>query len=213
MPAALQLLLRERDGLASHRSSFRSHVPFVGSRCIDSLPEKPGRQWQPAPMMPAVRARIGPWAGWWLAFFGLWLLLVTLSPAEFVAGLGAAAVAATGAEVVRIQGLVRFDPDLRWLLRIWKIPCSVVRDCWTLTVVLARCVRGKPISSGFRAIPFRSGGDDARSSARRALVIPAISVSPNTYVIGIDEDADLMLVHQLVPASKETAEREIYADL
>jgi hypothetical protein len=72
---------------------------------------------------------------------------------------------------------------------------------------------GHPVRSGFRAIPFRSGGDDARASARRALIVPAISVSPNTYVIGIDEGGDLMLVHQLIPSPKADAQREIYADL
>jgi multisubunit Na+/H+ antiporter MnhE subunit len=161
----------------------------------------------------AVRARIGWWMAWWLALLGLWLLLVSVNTAEFVAGLGAAAAAATAAEVVRTQGLVRFDPDPRWVLRIWRVPRSILRDCWVLTRALAQHLRGKPVNSGFRAIPFRSGGDDARASARRALVVPAISVSPNTYVIGIDEEADLMLVHQLVAAPKNTAEREIYADL
>jgi hypothetical protein len=32
-------------------------------------------------------------------------------------------------------------------------------------------------------------------------------------VIGIDEQADLMLVHQLVPSPKEEAAREVFADL
>ncbi|MEA2506278.1 MAG: Na+/H+ ion antiporter subunit [Actinomycetota bacterium] len=161
----------------------------------------------------AVRARIGWWAVWWVALLCLWLLLVTVSVAELIAGVVAAAIAATAAEVVRAQGLVRFDPDPRWLLRVWKIPRSVVRDCWLLTVVLVRYLRGRPVPSGFRAIPFDSGGDDARASARRALVVLAISVSPNTYVVGIDEDADLMLVHRFMPPPKEAAEREILADL
>jgi multisubunit Na+/H+ antiporter MnhE subunit len=143
----------------------------------------------------------------------LWLLLVTVSVAEVVMGALAAAIAATAAEVVRAQELVRFDPDLRWLLRVRKLPRSILRDCWLLTVALVRHLAGHPVNSGFRAIPFRSGGDDARAATRRALVVPAISVSPNTYVVGIDEDHDLMLVHQLIPASKETAEREVHTDL
>jgi hypothetical protein len=44
-------------------------------------------------------------------------------------------------------------------------------------------------------------------------MVPAISVSPNTYVIGIDETGDLMLVHQLISSPKADAEREIYADV
>lgn len=161
----------------------------------------------------AVRARIAWWVGWWLALLGLWLLLVTVSVAEVVAGMVAAALAATAAEVVRVQGLVRFDPDPRWFLRAWKLPRSVVRDCWILGVALVHHLGGHPVNGAFRALPFRSGGDDDRAAARRALIVPALSVSPNTYVIGIDEQADLMLVHQLVPSPKEDAAGEVFADL
>ncbi|HEX3325975.1 MAG TPA: Na+/H+ antiporter subunit E [Actinomycetota bacterium] len=161
----------------------------------------------------AVRARIVWWVGWWLALLGLWLLLVTVSVAELVAGMIAATIAATAAEVVRVQGLVRFDPDPRWFLRVWRLPLSVVRDCWILGIALVRHLGGHPVNSGFRALPFRSGGDGDRASARRALIVPALSVSPNTYVVGIDEEADLMLVHQLVPSPKEDAAREVFADL
>jgi multisubunit Na+/H+ antiporter MnhE subunit len=164
-------------------------------------------------MMPAVRARIGWWAVWWLALLGLWLLLVTVSVQELAAGMIAAALGAAGAEIVHAQGLVRFDPDPRWFLRIWKLPRSVVRDCWLVSAALWRHLRGHSINSGFRAIPFDRGGDDARASARRALTVLAISVSPNSIVVGIDEEADLMLVHQLIPAPKERAEEEVYADL
>jgi multisubunit Na+/H+ antiporter MnhE subunit len=160
-----------------------------------------------------VRARIGWWLVWWVVLLGLWLLLVTVSIAELIAGMVAAAIGATAAEVVQAQGLVRFDPDPRWFLRVWKLPRSIVRDCWIVTAALWRHLRGDEVNGGFRALPFHRGGDDARASARRALVVLAISVSPNSIVVGIDEDADLMLVHQLVPSPKDRAEREVYADL
>ena len=54
-----------------------------------------------------------------LVLLGFWLLLVTVSVAELVAGMVAAAIAATAAEVVQAQGLVRFDPDPRWF-REWE---------------------------------------------------------------------------------------------
>jgi multisubunit Na+/H+ antiporter MnhE subunit len=149
----------------------------------------------------------------WIVLLALWLLLVTVSVSELLAGVVAAAIAATAVEVVHAQGLVRFDPDPRWLLRIWKLPRGIVRDCWLLSVALVRHLTGRSVNSGFRAIPFHSGGDDARSSARRALVVPALSVSPNTYVIGIDEESDLMLVHQLIPSPREETEEKVLGDL
>ena len=50
-----------------------------------------------------------------------------------------------------------------------------------------------------RAVPFRHGrADDPRARARRALAIAGISVPPNSFALGIDEDRDELLVHQLV---------------
>ena len=49
-----------------------------------------------------------------------------------------------------------------------------------------------------RAIPFRHGSEqNARDAARRALAESLGSLAPNTIVIGIDPERDLILAHQL----------------
>jgi hypothetical protein len=130
----------------------------------------------------------------------LWLAFVdTLAWEEVAAGLVAAAVAATAAELVRSQDLVRFHLDPRWLRALPQLPWQVLRDTWLLAAALWRHVTGRPVHGRFRVVPFPSEADDARSAARRALVTAICSVAPNTVVVGIEGAEGEMLVHQLVP--------------
>jgi hypothetical protein len=50
----------------------------------------------------------------------------------------------------------------------------------------------------FRAIPFK-GGDGEYDRGRFALTDILGSLAPNTIVIGVDPDEELLLVHQLRP--------------
>jgi multisubunit Na+/H+ antiporter MnhE subunit len=147
----------------------------------------------------------GAWVAWWAAFFVLWLLLVTISWQEVGVGLVAAAIAATGAEAVRANDRLRFKPDPRWFARAIVLPPQILQDTWLLARVLARRIfRGEGPDSAFRAVPFEAGGDDARSSARRALVKAGLSAAPNTVVIGVDRQENIMLVHELVPDAQRS---------
>ena len=146
----------------------------------------------------ARRARF--WIAWYVPMVVLWLAFVdTLAWQEMAAGLVAAAVAATAAELVRSQDLVRFHLDPRWLRGLAPLPWQVVRDTWLLTVALWRHATGRPVHGEFRVVPFPSEADDARSAARRALVTVVGSVAPNTVVVGIEGGEGELLVHQLVP--------------
>jgi hypothetical protein len=62
--------------------------------------------------------------------------------------------------------------------------------------VLAQLTARKPARGEFRAVPFRGGDADA-DRGRRALAEALGSVAPNTIVIGVDLDRDLLLVHEL----------------
>ena len=144
--------------------------------------------------------RVGFWIAWYVPLVILWLAFVdTLDPAEVALGLVAAAVAATAAELVRSQDLVRFRLDPRWLRDVHRLPWQVLRDCWLLAVGLWRHCTGRPLRGAFRVVPFPSEADDARSAARRAVVTALVSVAPNTVVVGIEGGGGEMLVHQLVP--------------
>jgi len=139
------------------------------------------------------------WLSWYIPLFGLWLLFVdSFAVEELVLGAIAAALAATAADAVRAQDLVRFRMRLRWLAGVGAVPKLVVTDSWLLAAALWRqLVRPGSVRGLFRVLPFpASGDDDATSAARRALVTGVASLAPNTYVVGIESGA--VLVHQLV---------------
>lgn len=149
---------------------------------------------------------VGPWLGWWALAMLLWLALTsTVNASEAIGGVGASCVAATFAEVTRRKASIGFWPRRRWLLRAWRIPVQVLTD----TVLVYRALflhltRRRRVRGTLRAVPLPHGApDDARRSARGALVTVGVSMTPNTFVIGIDPEKDEMLVHQLVarPAS------------
>jgi multisubunit Na+/H+ antiporter MnhE subunit len=144
--------------------------------------------------------RAGFWVAWYVAMVVLWLAFAdTLAWEEVTAGLVAAAIAATAAELVRSQELVRFHLDPRWLRSLPQLPWQVVRDTWLLTAALWRHGTGRPVQGRFRVVPFPSEADDASSAGRRALVTALVSVAPNTVVVGVEGSEGEMLVHQLVP--------------
>lgn len=151
------------------------------------------------------------WFAWWGASMVGWIALTTtFDPAELVAGAVAAAVAATAAELVRGAGMIGFRPRLRWFLRAPRVARRTLIDTGVVLEALWMHVTGRRRMSGaFRVIDFDPGGDDPTSAARRALMTAAISATPNTYVVGIDRDRHVMLVHQLVPAPKGEAERDV----
>jgi multisubunit Na+/H+ antiporter MnhE subunit len=155
------------------------------------------------------------WVCWWAAFMAAWMLLVaTLESTEIAAGIAAAAVAATVAEIVRVQDYRRFSPRPRWFLRALRLPRQVLTDTVVaFRVLIRRIATGDRRGGAFRALRFEPGGDDGRAAARRALTVAALSLSPNTYVVGLDEDEGLLLVHQLEPSPHDRARRDILGKL
>lgn len=139
------------------------------------------------------------WLGWWITSAAIYLVLVdTVAASELVTGAVIAAVGATGATLVRAQRRVVMRPRARWLAGLWRPVMSYPLDLWTLTRALAR---HQPVGGKLFGVPFAPGGDDARSAARRVLGPSAGSFAPNTFVVGLDPERGLQLVHQLVPSS------------
>ena len=138
---------------------------------------------------------------WWILLTCLWIpLAFEVAVPELVAGAVAAAAGATLATAVRAQRLISFRPRLRWALGLWRLPLQFALDTGLLIAVLwRRLVMRQPVSGSFRAIPFRAVGEEPEANARRAIAMTVGSVAPNTYVIDIDQDYELILVHQLVP--------------
>jgi multisubunit Na+/H+ antiporter MnhE subunit len=116
------------------------------------------------------------------ALFVVWLVIDdNVSEPELLTGVGVALLATV---IVTIVGRVRTGHArmplsmLRYAYRpLVLLVADTVRVSWVLTksVVLRR-----PVNSRFRAVRYRGA-----------------SLAPNRYVIGVDTDAELLLVHQL----------------
>jgi multisubunit Na+/H+ antiporter MnhE subunit len=153
----------------------------------------------PSPARDAVARTVWIWLAWWGGSMVIWLLLTTTwAGAEAVAGVVASVVAATAATIVHLREPARFRPRFRWLRHAWPIALRIASESWRAFGVLLGHVSGRRRVRGrLLAVPFRHGGESARDHARRALATAGLTMTPNSVVIGIDEENDEILVHQL----------------
>jgi len=133
----------------------------------------------------------------WALLFGVWMLLVDNdSRPEVIAGAVAAALAAAASELVRAQRIAEVRVRTRWLARAWRPLARIPLD---VVIVLGALVHPRKARGSFRALRFRSAGDDPEAGAARALTEVLGSLAPNTYVVGVDTNRHLLIVQQLVP--------------
>jgi Na+/H+ ion antiporter subunit len=139
------------------------------------------------------------WLGWWVAMFLFYLALVdTRQHPELVLGSAVAAAAASAAIGIRSARRLRGSLDPSLLRAVPRAALRLVTEsAMVLGFLLAR-LAGRAPRGRFRTAPFRAGGRGGRDVARRALSESLGSLGPNTIVIGVDPDRDLILVHQLV---------------
>jgi multisubunit Na+/H+ antiporter MnhE subunit len=145
--------------------------------------------------------------GWLLAAAGYLLLIDNTDLPELLVGAGAATIAAAGFALGREQYLIAETIRGHWLLRAWRPVANVPVDIASVSVVALRVLR-HPRSipqGGFRAIRFRCGEDEALEVGRRALAQWLGSFAPNTIVVGVDPDRELILAHQLSRRGGEQA--------
>jgi hypothetical protein len=145
--------------------------------------------------------RIRFWIVTWVLLWALYLLLVfKTEAAEFVAGAACAAIGATAAGLVRSQASTRFAPGRGWWRGLPRLPRELAVDTWLLMTVLWRVmVRREDVRGRFITLDFPGvQGDSSAAVSRRAVAKWFGSVAPNTLVVGFDEDAERILLHQLV---------------
>jgi hypothetical protein len=84
-----------------------------------------------------------------------------------------------------------------WLLRAWRPLMRLPLDIVLVThQALAQLVSPRERRGELRAVRFRVG-EDAHGLGRSGLTESLGSFTPNTIVIGVDAERDLLLVHQL----------------
>lgn len=155
--------------------------------------------------LPAAR-RVGSWLAWWVLMMSFWVMIDdSVETDELLAGAGAAALAAVFAELVTYQAATRFRMRVGWLGPALRLPGQVVGD--TIIVYRAlwrRLAHGEQPPSAFLELPARFGDDTPEGVTRRTLLVGGTSLAPNTFVLGLDRERDVMVVHRLVAGSRGT---------
>ena len=154
---------------------------------------------RPSRGAPIIR-RAGVWLVWWVMLMSLWIIMDdSLATDELLAGAGAAALGAFFAELAGYQAGGWLRLRARWLGLALRLPADLVRDTWIVFAALwRRLAHGVEPCRGFREIPVRCGGQTIEDKARRALLVGGMSFAPNSFVLGIDPEREVMVVHQLV---------------
>ena len=153
-----------------------------------------------------VARRVGSWLAWWVLMMSFWVVIDdSVETDELLAGAGAAALAAVFAELVTYQAATRFRMRIGWLGPALSLPGQVVGD--TIIVYRAlwrRLAHGEQPPSAFLELPTRFGDDTPEGMTRRTLLVGGTSLAPNTFVLGLDRERDVMVVHRLVAGSRGT---------
>jgi multisubunit Na+/H+ antiporter MnhE subunit len=130
----------------------------------------------------------------------LWLLFAaSIAVADVLAALFVGALAGLAGALLRRHVGHQHRGARLWVRHLPRMLVGAVVDCWTLTVELARILRGRPPRSRLRAVPFVVGTDGADDVGRRVLTTVGLTLQPNSIVLGFVADRGVVLVHELVP--------------
>jgi hypothetical protein len=158
----------------------------------------------PSGVSPGVRIRAQAWLLWWGLLVLLWIALVdTRRWQELAVGALVAALGATFASLERWRGRPpragRPGIGPRALL---DPPWRLLVDVAALIRALAVRVRGGSAPIGrLRACRYQPERA-RRTAAGRAMTEIWGSLPANRYVVGIDEEAGTLLVHELMPSDE-----------
>lgn len=142
---------------------------------------------------------------WWVLLMSFWVILDdSIEFDELLAGAGAAAIGAYLAELATYQAGSQVRMRIKWVVPALGLPWKLIRDTGVVFLALLRrlCL-GEPPPSGFREEHVRFGPDSAEGRTRRSLLIGGLSVAPNRFVLGMDSQTDVMVVHELVRRKRE----------
>lgn len=132
----------------------------------------------------------------WLFWLGCWALVGgTIAPIDLLLGaVTVTAVLAAAVAVSRMAG-IRLDGRLAWLRHLRRLPLRIGLDTVAVTREALRRLAGGRSRGRLHDVPFRARGDDARTVARRAVVVTAVSLTPNSVVADVQPDRDVGVVH------------------
>jgi hypothetical protein len=136
------------------------------------------------------------------------------SRAEWAIGIAAALLATIAAYGSARVGSISIRPTFSMIAQGWRVPGNAVSESWDLLVVTVAQLLGRKASDGqLVAAPFRYGTLTARDSARRLLAVIYTTLTPNSVVIGLVREQNLILIHQMRGTEVSPITQELGAEL
>ena len=144
---------------------------------------------------------------WWCVTTGVWMVsLSAYSAQDMVVALGCGLLCAVLAVLARRA--VRLDARppaalLRWLGALpWSIAVDTAR-----VLVLPYRTRARPAPGEFRRLRIGPPGQTPEAVGRRTLAAVLMSATPGAYVVDVDPDTGVALVHAM--GAPSPIEREV----
>lgn len=126
------------------------------------------------------------------------LLIDTASLPELYVLAGVAVGCAVAFALAREQGFIESRVDPRWLVGGWRVVLKIPLDIAILCgAAIAQLFAPRKVRGTFRAAPFGATDETPADTGKRAVTEWVGSISPNTFVVGVDPERGLVLVHQL----------------
>ena len=139
------------------------------------------------------------------ALFVVWLLIDdNVAQPELFTGVAVALLALALAVVVRRSGTVHARIRISMLRHAWRLPLLLIADTVRVSAAVLGSLSGRRGSPGrLRAVRYRATSDAPEDVGRRVLTEWGASIAPNRYVIGIDTEAEVLVVHELAPGGHD----------
>lgn len=136
----------------------------------------------------------------WISQGLLWIAFADNSGIrEIVIGAVVTAMATLAVWRFRRRTHDRYKLRFEYVRQAVHIPKSIIVDTWILLRVIVMRLRGKAIPARIIGVPFKNGGNGPVSRGRRSLAITFLTLTPNTLVLGLLPDKQLLLFHTLIP--------------
>ena len=146
----------------------------------------------------------------WLFEWILWLVFTdNIGRRELIAGAAASALATYFSfAFARRKPIASFGIP-HGIKVVWRLPGVLARDTVVVLFALARRLSGEKLPSGIAAIPFKAVADSPTSRSKRALATTLMTITPNTLVLGVLKDREMLFFHRLLPQPVSGLAREL----
>lgn len=156
--------------------------------------------------MPRLVVLVVEGTAWLAVVTGLYLIFISsVTALEVAVSLTVGALCAAAAVAGRLSALLRYRPALRWVRWLVPLPATVVADTVRLARLLARQIVERATGraadqrerGGLRTLRLSPDTRGETAAARRALAMLVVSSTPGTYVVDVDPEEGILLVHAL----------------